>query len=328
MPKRNHREGQGASGRERAKARVYEPGTLRPKPQMRTRPASMAPRVGLAFEPEAGDQKEALARALAPGPVPLPGIPFEAELGEPAKDEAEKGRSLQMAPDHEGEAELALLRDLAAERPSQDTAPVSASVGSPPRQARAEPLRQQRLTPRPAPPGIAASDRQAPAAVPDTPRRRNWISVFLSEQVAGRTRARRGTAPIPRQSGTLIAVAERTASWAWRTAKRVVLRTDEITTRARLPLAGIFWSAVVAGLTMLFGLEPAAAGAVFAGGLIFTATGQPARNLLAVAGVLILATTLAEIVRQRERFTEIFLDLFGEVSPRRHGEHGGRRNFL
>ena len=46
-------------------------------------------------------------------------------------------------------------------------------------------------------------------------------------------------------------------------------------------------------------------------GLILTLAGQPVRNLMGIAGIMILSASLAEVVRQRERFLEIFLDLFG-----------------
>ena len=78
-----------------------------------------------------------------------------------------------------------------------------------------------------------------------------------------------------------------------------------------MPLANIFWSAVVAGISMLLGVALPWAASFFAAGLILTLAGQPARNLLGFAGIMITAAALAEIVRQRERFFEIFMSFFG-----------------
>ena len=79
----------------------------------------------------------------------------------------------------------------------------------------------------------------------------------------------------------------------------------------RLPLANIFWAAAIAGLSLVFGLALPLAGGILAACLILTIAGQPARNLTGIAGIMILSASLAEVVRQRERFIEIFLDLFG-----------------
>jgi len=176
--------------------------------------------------------------------------------------------------------------------------------------------------PEPAPPvdaappvSTAAPAETAPPAGGDAtadeePPTRSVASVFLSEQVLGKRRRRR-TSGILRRSGQLRAVADRWVGRTYLKTRRTLSTIDRLTGKARLPLANIFWAAAIAALSLLFGLALPFAGGILLAGLILTVAGQPARNLIGIAGIMILSASLAEVVRQRERFLEIFLDLFG-----------------
>jgi hypothetical protein len=152
--------------------------------------------------------------------------------------------------------------------------------------------------------GIPATPGDEPPAAP------NVASVFLSEQVLGKRR-RRKTTGFLRRSGQLRAVADRWVGRMHRSARRSLRAVDRVTGMMRLPLVNIFWAAAIAGLSLLFGLALPFAGGILAACMILTIAGQPARNLIGIAGIMILSASLAEVVRQRERFLEIFLDLFG-----------------
>jgi len=281
----------------RPSERVYRPKRFRPPP-VRTRTAPLVQRSRLAFEQEVDGQKEALAQALAPGPVPRPALVFEQEeTDSPARalpDLAAASAETQHLLD------LAAGRDRTSDRDAQDA-------------------RDGKRVTDPKHPGHPFEAVNAsvvePGALPAPPKRAtsrlNWISVFLSEKVAGRRRRRRASSMMLRRSGILLAVAERFAGSWTRRVRGALGAVDGVTRRVRLPLANIFWGAVVAGISMILGAAPPWAAGLFAASLILTIAGQPARNLLGFAGIMIMATTLAEVVRQRERFFEVFMSLFG-----------------
>lgn len=139
--------------------------------------------------------------------------------------------------------------------------------------------------------------------------RGNWISVFLSERVLGRRRRRLTLLGI-RQSAILRAVAGRFMGSFYRRAARRFARADGLARRLRLPLVNVLCGAAVAALAFALGVGSTWALAVFAIALVLTIAGQPARNLLGFAGVVIGSAALAEIVRQRERFFEIFMSFW------------------
>jgi hypothetical protein len=151
---------------------------------------------------------------------------------------------------------------------------------------------------------VGAGTAEGPAAAQSVP------SVFLSERVLGKRRRRRTTGFL-RRSAQLRAVADRWIGRTYLRARRAFSAVDRFTGKARLPLVNILWAAAIAGLALLFGVALPLAGGIFAGGLVLTVAGQPARNLLGIAGIMILSASLAEVVRQRERFLEIFFYLFG-----------------
>ena len=179
-----------------------------------------------------------------------------------------------------------------------------------------------RLAPSPrtqAPPPVPAPSGGTGGASPLTgpgmpgdepPPTQSVASVFLSEQVLGRRRGRKTTGFL-RRSGQIRAVADKWVGRAYLSTKRFLSAVDHFTGMARLPLVNVFWAVAIAGLSLLFGLALPFAGGILAACLILTVAGQPARNLLGIAGIMILSASLAEVIRQRERFLEIFLDLFG-----------------
>jgi hypothetical protein len=97
----------------------------------------------------------------------------------------------------------------------------------------------------------------------------------------------------------------------FRRARRAIKKLDSFTRRYRLPLENLLWSALLAGFVLSLGVPGLWAGAALAACLVLTVSGVDGRSLLGLAGVMISAAALAEIVRQRARFLEVFLDLFG-----------------
>ncbi len=289
----------------RPSERVYRPKRFRPPP-VRTRAAPLVERSRLAFEQEVDGQKEALAQALAPGPAPRPALVFEQE---------ETGSAARALPDLAAAAgetqhllDLAAGRDRTSDGDAQD-ARDGKGVTVPEHSGH--------------PFGAVDASVAEPGALPGPPKRAtsrlNWISVFLSEKVAGRRRRKRASGMMLRHSGIFLAVAERFAGRWSRRVGRALGRLDAFTRRARLPLAGILTGSALAGLTLVLcaqaewqsGHSAIAAASVFAASLVLTVAGQPARNLLGFAGIVTMAATLAEVVRQHERFFEVFMNLFG-----------------
>ncbi|MHC4200053.1 MAG: hypothetical protein ACYSU0_08690 [Planctomycetota bacterium] len=289
----------------RPSERVYRPKRFRPPP-VRTRTAPIVQRSRLAFEQEVDGQREALAQALVPGPAPRPALVFEQEeTASPARAVPELSAAA---------AETQRLLDLAAGREGT-------SDGD------AQDARDGKRVAAPKHPGhpfhAVNASAVEPGAVPAPPKRAtsrlNWISVFLSEKVAGRRRRRRASSMMLRRSGILFAVAERFAGGWWRRVRRAVGAIDGVTRRARLPLAGIVTGLALAALTLVLCAQAewrsehsaVAVASVFAASLVLTVAGQPARNLLGFAGIMIIATTLAEVVRQHERVFEVLMNLLG-----------------
>jgi len=293
-----------------------------------------APQSGLAFEPEEGGARDRLSSRRAKA-APRPGEEDIASLlrlaagkeaeggvgGEPSPapslrsdgpPEANAGTAV-IPPPLDAAAGQAAFRgrsgvsgDMEAELFGPGSARLKARPGPAP------------LGNAPAPttgPPADASVPAAPAAGGDAtareePPTRSVASVFLSEQVLGKRRRRR-TSGILRKSGQLRAVADRWLERIYQRTRHVLRAIDRVTGKIRLPLANIFWAAAIAALSLLFGLALPLAGGLLLAGLILTVAGQPARNLIGIAGIMILSASLAEVVRQRERFLEIFLDLFG-----------------
>jgi hypothetical protein len=82
-------------------------------------------------------------------------------------------------------------------------------------------------------------------------------------------------------------------------------RTESLLRRVRLSLASLLASGGIVAVALVVGTPLAWAGGIIAICLLLTVAGQPARNLLGYAGVIIAAAAVAEIIRQRERFLEI-----------------------
>jgi hypothetical protein len=277
----------------RPQEKVYGPGRSR-RPEVRTRAASFGERA-LSFEPEA-DQSEALAEALSPPPPEPPRLEFEPEEGEMPAASPAGGPAAPPA----AEAAVEGLVELAAGRRKE------ASEASP---AAASPLGGEVDAPAPDRGGHAPRARaEGPPARERA--RRNWISVFLSERVLGR-RGRRKSTLFLRRSAAFRAVAGSGLGRTYRRARRRLVELDSATRGYGLPLANIFWTGALALLAGGLGAGAAWAGVAFASGLLVTALGQPARNLVGFAGIIIAAAALTEILRQRERFFEIMMDLFG-----------------
>ena len=146
----------------------------------------------------------------------------------------------------------------------------------------------------------ASSGRSSRKAKGALSRSRGWLSVLVSDAVVGRKR---------KQTTTHLLRSTRFAERAiGRTALGVagaLSRTDSFLRRARLSLAGLLATAGVVAVALVIGVPLAWAGGIIAICLLLTVAGQPARNLLGYAGVIIAAAAAAEIIRQRERFLEI-----------------------
>jgi len=295
-----------------------------------------APQSGLAFEPEEGGARDRLSNRhakSAPGPgdedlasllqlaagkdsdevaggepSPVPSLPSD---GPP---EAKAGTAVIPAP-LDAAAGQAAFRGRSGV--SGDIEAELFGPGSVRSRGQLEPARPADVAP-PASTAAPAADASIPDAPSaegepareEEPPTRSVASVFLSEQVLGKRRRRR-TSGILRRSGQLRAVADRWVGRIYQRTRRAFRAVDRVTGKARLPLANIFWAAAIAGLSLFFGLALPFAGGILLAGLILTVAGQPARNLIGIAGIMILSASLAEVVRQRERFLEIFLDLFG-----------------
>jgi hypothetical protein len=319
---------------------VFAPGKYPPRPDVRTRVAPIAGTGALTFEPEVDGQEEALRAFLAPAPAPQSGLAFEPEAGGALDRLASRGPAPGAA--RPGQDDIDTLIALAGGHERAGAEPVPAGGAPPPSPAIPPPLdaaagqaafrgrssvagdieaelfgpkavgvsgasgpMPSASAPPSAPPGAAAAEPDG-----EPPPTQSVGSVFLSERVLGRRR-RRKTTGLLRRSAHFRAVADRWFGRAYRSVRRTLRGIDRVTGMARLPLANIVWAAAIAALSLAFGLALPFAGGVLAAGLILTIAGQPARNLLGIAGIMILSASLAEVVRQRERFIEIFLDLFG-----------------
>lgn len=255
----------------RPEEKVFKAIRSRP-PTVRVRVANVA--APLEFEPEGPEQPE-LSQILKSAPPPKPPLDFELDEGEP-----------------QHQTELDYLTELAAER----TVPQDAKAGLPPQ---AEPKSVEGPTP---------ETLEVQQAVPPAPARKGWISVFLSDAVAPARRRRRST--IFAMRGILMGSSTaRSFARAAERLKATYQKIDAITSRARIPLANAFWAVTLTALAWAMSLPAAWALAFLGICLLLTIAGQPARNLLAFAGVLLSSAAIAEIVRQRERFLEIFLSL-------------------
>jgi hypothetical protein len=286
-----------------------------------------APQSGLAFEPEEGDVRDRLntrsaTNAAGPGQEDLASL-LQLAAGKEIENKIPQDAGGTLGPEsqaepHAGASAIPLPLDAAAGsaafrgRPAT-TGDIEAELfgpGSGRFKARAEPAPRADVGLSAAvPSGAAAPDGFASLADEPQPTE-NVASVFLSERVLGKRRMRKTTGFL-RRSGQLRAVANRWADRTSRRARRLLSAIDRVTGKVRLPLANIVWAATIAGLALLFGLALPFAGGILAACLILTIAGQPARNLIGIAGIMILSASLAEVVRQRERFLEIFLNLFG-----------------
>jgi hypothetical protein len=284
-----------------------------------------APQSALAFEPEKGGALDRLS-ARPSGRVASPAAPNEEDIAsllalaggrdagaaEPPSADAAPPPRPAIPPPLDAAAGQAAFRgrpatagDIEAELFGPGSARLAARSGpTTTSEAHSE-------APPPAPgPSAVESPPADDAAGDEPPPTQSVASVFLSERVLGKRRRRKTTGSL-RRSGQFRAVADKWVGRIYLRTKRTLSAIDNVTGMARLPLANIFWSAAIAALSLYFGLALPFAGAVFAAGLILTVAGQPARNLLGIAGIMILSASIAEVVRQRERFVEIFLDLFG-----------------
>ncbi len=290
-----------------------------------------APPSGLAFEPEAGG---ALDRLAARSPAAGAARPVQDDIdtllalaggregtaGEIAPAEGGPTAGSAIPPPLDAAAGQAAFRgrsgvagDIEAELFGPKTGPMPSAYAptGPLPSASAPTAAMEQASPPSAsaapssPPGPDAAE---PGGEPTTTP--SVGSVFLSERVLGRRR-RRKTTGLLRRSAHFRAVADRWLGRVYLSVKHTLRTIDRVTGKARLPLANIVWATAIAGLSLAFGLALPFAGGVLAAGLILSIAGQPARNLLGIAGIMILSASLAEVVRQRERFIEIFLDLFG-----------------
>lgn len=283
----------------RPEEKVFRSSISRP-PTVRVRVAQAAE--GLAFEPETTGQAELLRAVLAPKPPAPPPLQFEPDEDEP---EAAPG----------GQHELEGLVELAAGRTSGGAAGAP-SLQLPGEDAQASRLRSANEPPLPrgpAPseaPAASAASPLGPGARPARAGPRSWISVFLSEAVGGRRRRRRSTV-FAQRGAVLGAAAARVLERPMRRLRRAYESADRLTSRARLPLANVIWSVLLTALALGLGVAPAASAGFFGTCLVLTVAGHPARNLVGFAGVVIASAAVAEIIRQRERFLEVFLSLFG-----------------
>jgi len=290
-----------------------------------------APQSGLAFEPEEGGARDRLsarhaANAAGPGQEDLASL-LRLAAGE---DAATDGDATRVAPvrarppapigPREGAAAIPPPLDAAAGQTAfRGRSGVSGDIeaelfgpGSGRFAQQAAPAPQADAPP-PAPalgPPPGASPLDGAGTSEDEPPTKSVASVFLSERVLGKRR-RRKTSGLFRRSGHFRAVANRWVHRAYLTVRQSLRSVDDVTGKVRVPLANIFWAVAIAAISLVLGLSLPYAGGILAGCLILTIAGQPARNLVGIAGIMILSASLAEVVRQRERFLEIFLDLFG-----------------
>jgi len=302
-------------------------GTVRRPPSTRVRIASPPMQGSLSFEAEIGSQAEEIRAALASTPAPAPGLAFEPEEGQPLElvaprpgaatgpgespqDAIDELVKLAAAPeppppprepppsqphvDVAGDLEAELLIPHASKTPGGTSTPstgVLPTVESDPGHTR--------------PLGDADPNEET-----STGRSRSWISVFLSDQVAGKKKKKRRSTIFRRQTAIVGSAASRAFGAIVKGVRGAARSIDAVTSRYRLPLDNIIWSALIALLTVALGVGWALAGVFLAICLILTVAGQSARNLLGYSGIIICSAAIAEMIRQRERFLEILLDLF------------------
>ncbi len=275
-----------------------------------------APKSSLAFEPDEGDLLDRVRDARLPrDEVAEPPRPetTDAELGslielaanvERGKGAA-SGRTFTPVPrraDLSGDLEAELfgprkiLKRERAHTPKASAATeakpgeVGSTTLSPPRGKR-----ERR----------AGSDETRPADARDASSKPpGWSSVLVSDAVVGKKR-RRSTTQLFRSTRFAEKAIGRGAVRVAGTLRRV----DEALRYLRLSLASLFAIGAIVALAVLIGVPLAWTAGILAICLILSLAGQPARNLLGYAGMIISAAAIAEIVRQRERFLEI-LEMF------------------
>ena len=151
-----------------------------------------------------------------------------------------------------------------------------------------------------------SEETRSPDAGDASSKPRGWSSVLVSDAVVGKKR-KRPTTHLFRSTRFAEKAIGRGAVRVAGTFRRL----DGALRYLRLSLASIFAIGAIAALTVLIGVPLAWTGGILAICLILSLAGQPARNLLGYAGVIIAAAAIAEIVRQRERFLEILKMFLG-----------------
>jgi hypothetical protein len=300
---------------------VFGPAAFRP-PSARVRPASRQAAGRLQFEPETESQVGLLSAALAPAAVPQSSLAFEPDEGE-ALDRVSRLELERPTSSRVRRENVDVLRKLAAAEP---TAPPG-SARAPARADLKGDLEAEMFGPRKRPHVRPARGEPAEREEPEVQKTRplptaradqgaetatgpqSWISVFLSEQVAGKRRRRRSTI-FTRNTGIVGVTAGRVMSAPFRLVAALVRGIDRVTSRYRMPLANLFWSALITGLALSLGVSIALGVVFFGVCLVLTLAGQPARNLLGFAGIILSSAAIAEIIRQRARFFEILMSFF------------------
>lgn len=258
------------------------------------KPPRPAPQSNLDFEPEpetpvSPQLQEGLSRAY---PLLRSTLAFEPEkdvAGEPGRGPRSQPPPPSMERPPERESVTRLL-DLAAGRKARLVGDLEAELFLSPRGKA------------PRPPYPSTGER-GPAPATDLGEAASGISVFLSEAVSGPSER---PSRLRRMSFRASRAAERALFRHLRKLKSVLARADAFTRRFRVPLANAFWSVFLSLFVLLLDAPSWGALLCFSACLALTVAGKSARDLLGYAGIFIAAVALAEIVRQRARFAEIF----------------------
>ena len=303
--------------------RVFTGGQPAP-PSLRVRPAAETGVTKLRFEPEVASQSKALAELTARPSAPQSGLAFEPDEGDvldgrsAARLPSEKVPRPKADSPRAEDAEIASLIELAAKSGRQKPAVSKrerTSLADPGRKDLSGDLLGPKKAPgetrgaaeeRPPAPKAGEQARDPEAADEAAPSAsRGWSSVLVSDAVVGKKR-KRTTAELFRSSHLLPAIAERALQRYRRQVVKAIRDVDALLRRAGLALASVFAAAIIVAVALLIGVPLPWAGGIMAMCLVLTVAGQPARNLIGYAGIVIAAAAIAEIVRQRERFYEVF----------------------
>jgi hypothetical protein len=264
-----------------------------------------APKSSLAFEPDEGDLLDRVRDARLPSDE-LPEAIAAAEPRKPETTDEDIGSLIELAANIERDKGGASRRTFTpAPRRADLSGDIEAELFGPRKILRKHtpaPMATVTTESKPGKRARRAGSEEAPS--PDagdaSSKPRGWSSVLVSDAVVGKKR-KRPTTHLFRSTRFAEKAIGRGAVRVAGTFRRV----DGALRHLRLSLASIFAIGAIVAVAVLIGVPLAWAGGILAICLLLSLAGQPARNLLGYAGVIIAAASIAEIVRQRERFLEI-----------------------